>query len=193
MLHRVLHSLTGEPIALPGELAMEPMPVDHRVHAHTATLERIGFLTQLADGKAAPLLALQAALAGATIAGLDRVRALLSGEHGSAAAAGSVVLLLAYIGCAITVSLLTLAIYFPVSRPTGGTVTFFNDIQAMPQGEFELRSRALSHGELERDLLRQIHAASGIAAAKFRQLRWAYVLSGIGIAAWLPLMVWGSF
>lgn len=177
-----------------GEAPGHAMPLGHRVAAHTATLERIGFLTLLADGKAAPLLALQAAIAGATIAGLDRLQGLLDVDgEGWLTVLLAGALLLGYAACAAVVAALTLAIYFPVTREIGHTLTFFRDIQVLDFQTFQRRSRALHEEHLESELLHQIHSASIITATKYRQLRWAYLLTGLSLTTWLPLMVWASF
>ncbi len=178
------------------EPVVEPEPPMHasdRVTVHLATLERAVFLTQLADAKAAPLIALHGAIAGATIAGLDRYLRLLDRDvHSPFAVLLAGTLLAVYTLSAITVAVLTLAVYYPVVRPSGRSLTFFADIRGMEASEFAASSRMQTFEQLEEDLLGQVHAVSHIVAEKFDQLRWGFLLSGLGLAVWIPLTIWAS-
>lgn len=164
----------------------EPLDQTGRVASHAATLDRLVFLTQLADGKTAPLLALHATIAAVTLASSNDISDLFSsGVKGTAVG----LLIAAYALSTVAVLVLALQVYFPVLRQTGHSHTFFEDIRLMSRDDFVRQSLELSGDALERELLDQVHASSGIVSQKFRQLRVAFRLSAITLAAWVPLMM----
>lgn len=170
--------------------AGEPMSAPERVALHNSTLERILYLTQLADAKAAPVLALHAGLAGVTIATVDRFEPLMHERAWLVALA--IGLMVLYTASAAGASFLTLLIYYPAVRPTRKSLTFFADIRELSPAEFAARSRGTSFEDVEADLLSQVHISSEIIGEKFDQLKWAFTLSGLSLAAWVPLMVWAG-
>jgi hypothetical protein len=164
-----------------------------RIQVYSAALDRLGNLMLLADGKAAPVLALHVTLAAVTIAGEGRIGRLFDlDDHAAMAVAVSVALLATYVVSALAVTALVIAIYFPVIQPTGHSHTFFEDIRRMQRDEYVAQSEVMSEEALERELLEQVHGASGILSTKFLQLRWAYSLSAISLMSWVPLMAWAN-
>ena len=156
-------------------------------------IERIAYMTQLADGKAAPLLALQATLAAVLVSSADKFEGLFDSGQPALAQAGAAVLVAVYAVSAAIVLVLTLSVYFPVLSRGRGSVLFFEDVRHMDLDDYVERSRNLSHEEVEDDLLAMIHASSAIASSKFHKLRWAFALSAVSLATWLPLMAWAGF
>jgi len=190
---------TAEDFGLPriadsGPVAADanPLAPDDRRHVLISALERITYLTQLADGKAAPLLALQATLAAVTVASADNFAGLFGGPA-LVAQTGAALLIGVYASSAAVVLALTLSVYFPVLSRGHGSVLFFEDVRHMPFEQYARQTRSLTENEVEDDLMNMIHASSAIASTKFHQLRWAYVLSAISLATWLPLMGWANF
>lgn len=166
--------------------APQPLDTAGRVASHGSTLDRLVFLTQLADGKTAPLLALHATMAAVTLASSNNIGDLFSSPLASA---GVGALMTAYTLSTLAVTALAMTVYFPVTRTTGHSHTFFEDIRRMDRADFVKQSLGLSGEALERELLDQVHASSGILSEKFRQLRLAFKLSAATLAAWVPLMV----
>ena len=170
---------------------------EDRIEHHTRTLDRAIQLTFIADAKAAPVLALQATLAAVTVSQLSPILDLLSpGQHGALAAAGAWLLFAAYAGTALVALVLASLVFLPRTgraQPVPAerrSLVYFEDIRSLGEPEFRRRSKLLREEELEDDLLTQVYAVSGIAAAKFSHVMSAYLTSAAGLSLWLTLMVW---
>ena len=75
---------------------------------------------------------------------------------------------------------------------TAVSLIYFEDIACLPVGTFVERSRGMDAAEIERHLLEQVHAVSGVASAKMRWVRWAYLTAVPSVAPWMVLLAWGS-
>jgi hypothetical protein len=164
--------------------------LDIRLRLHISTLDRNITFTRHADSKAAPLLALQATLAAATVTQTDRLQAVLDpGSVSAVRCALAWILLLAYALPAVASLALAIRVFVPATPGTGRSVFYFEDIRRMSLPDFLTAGTTEPDVELERDLLEQIHAVSAIAARKFGWLRISFFAAIIALAAWLPLVV----
>lgn len=167
-----------------------------RIEHHTRTLDRAVRMTQMADGKVAPVLALHASLAAITVSQSTGMGSLLTGSDtrlietliGWA-------LLLTYVGASLMAFRQVALIYIPTAPHRGRrlefghSVFYFDDIQHMPPDEFERRSVTATMDELERDVIRQTHVVASVASRKLAGVQQAYVFSGLTLGAWMPLVV----
>ena len=146
-----------------------------------------------ADAKAAPVLALQVALAGALAARLGGLWTAVEANPGSAASIAIMVLMAVY-GCLlISIFALMVLVYIPRNPGTGkALLIYFEDIAAIDFGEFERRAGDMSPDVIERQLIDQIHRVSRIVSVKMRRVRWAIWLSLPSILIWIVLIAWGS-
>ncbi len=179
--------------------------VRHRVHPpthwqriehHTRTLDRAIRITQMADAKVAPVLALHVSLAAVTVTQATGLGSLLSGDSsGSIWALAGWVLLIAYVVNSLVASFFVAQVYVPtaprrgIARTHTNSLFYFDDIQAMSGDEFEHRSIDLDIELAERDVIRQAHTVSTIASNKLIGVQRAFLYSAIALLAWLPLIV----
>ena len=167
--------------------------MEERLRSHYESLSRaIGF-TRAADGKAAPALALQVALAGTVAARFEKLAPVIAKEPWGVEPVVLVGLLVLYAITVIGVVAFAASVYLPKIPRTGGSLIYFEDIAAMPFESFQVQAGEMPPDAMERQLLEQIHAVSGIASAKMRRVRWAYYLSGPSFVLWVILLGWGSF
>ena len=166
--------------------------LEERLKSHYGSLSRAIEFTRTADNKAAPVLAIQVALAGTFAARMDGLWLILSelpfGPEGIAV----VVLFGLYGTLLITSMAFAASVYIPRNNKTGRSLIYFEDIAAMPPHEFEERSRQLGGDEIERQLLDQIHSVAGIASIKMHRVRWAYWVGSPSVGLWVLLLAWGS-
>ncbi len=167
--------------------------MEERLRSHYESLTRaIGF-TRAADGKAAPALALQVALAGTVAARFERLASIIGQEPRGLESIMLAVLLALYAISVIGVVALATSVYLPRNPRTGESLIYFEDIASMPLESFREQARQMDPSAMERQLLGQIHTVSGIASAKMRQVRWAYYMSVPSVVFWVILLGWGSF
>ena len=167
-----------------------------RIEHHSRTLDRAIRITQMADAKVAPVLALHVSLAAVSVtqsSGLGNL--LFADRHSPAMAALGWLLLTAYGLASATAAFYVTAVYVPTAPRRGASRThehslfYFDDIQAMPIAEFEERSLEFDIEVAERDVIRQAHTVSKIASDKLLGVQRAYLFSAATLLAWLPLMV----
>ena len=167
--------------------------MEERLRSHYESLTRaIGF-TKTADGKAAPALALQVALAGTVAARFERLAPLIGKGTWDVEAAVLAGLLAIYAISVIGVVALAAGVYLPRTPRTGSTLIYFEDIAAMPFESFQKQAGQMDADAIEGQLLEQIHTVSRIASAKMRRVRWAYYLSIPSVILWVVLVGWSSF
>ena len=145
--------------------------MEEHFRSHYESLTRaIGF-TRTADGKAAPALALQVALAGTVAARFERLAPLIGKEPWDVETAVPVGLLALYAISVIAVVALAAGVYLPRNPRTGRSLIYFEDIAAMSFDSFQERAGQMDADAIEGQLLEQIHTVSRIASAKMRRVR----------------------
>ena len=97
-----------------------------------------------------------------------------------------------YVALLIASMAFAASVYIPRNPRTGRSLIYFEDIAGMPADEFEERSRQLDVDGIERQLIDQVYAVSGIASTKMRRARWAYWAGGPSVVLWVALLVWGA-
>lgn len=178
------------------DAGLQPPEQWERIEHHTRTLDRAIHMTEMADAKVAPVLALHVSLAAVTVTQSTGLGELLraSGYTVPQAVAGWL-LLVVYAVASLIATFYVAVVYVPTAprRRTKRTHTnslfYFDDIQAMPVGEFEQRSIEIDLDLLERDVIHQAHAVSKIATGKLRGVQRAYFYSALTLLAWMPLTV----
>lgn len=167
-----------------------------RIEHHSRTLDRAIRITQMADAKVAPVLALHVSLAAVTVTQSSGLGDLLfaDGHSAAMAAAGWLLLALYAVASAIAAFYVTV-VYVPTAPRRGAARThenslfYFDDIQAMAIDDFEQRSIDLDIELAERDVIRQAHTVSKIASDKLLGVQRAYMFSAATLLAWMPLAV----
>ena len=167
--------------------------MEERLKSHYESLQRaIGF-TRTADRKAAPVIALQVALAGVLAARAESLVPMLMQCHWDAERIALICVASLY-GISTIASVATAVwVYIPVYPKADGSLIYFKDIAAMRYRQFEERSMRMTPEEIERQLLGQIHRVSGIASRKMRRVSWAFASGAISGALGIALLGWGSF
>jgi len=183
--------LTPQPSKPPTPTGGSPLidPVE-RYKFHTATLERIIGFTRVADIKAAPILALQAALPGLLLAHTRQLLVLATDLRSRLTphlvwgllAIWSLSALLAWIYAA--------RVYIPMTPPAGGSLIYFEDIRRMDAADFRARGSRLTAEEVEQALLDQIWRVSRIASVKLAYIRISFVVGAIALVSWAVLLGW---
>ena len=168
------------------------MRLEPRLKSHYESLSRaIGF-TSAADNKAPPVLALQVALAGTLAARMAGLWVILSEPPLGAERIAVAALLGLYVTLLIASMAFAASVYIPRNPRTGRSLIYFEDVAAMPPDEFEERSRQLDADAMERQLIDQVYAVSGIASTKMHRVRWAYFTGGPSVVLWVLLLARGS-
>lgn len=169
------------------------MPQVLRIEHHTRTLDRAVTMTWVADAKVAPILTLQASLAAVTVTAAALGDVLTGDGNQAATAAAAWILLIAYAISAVAATTVAASVYFP---PRGDppainarSLLYFHELRAMTFAEFHQRSVQLDLDIAEDDALRQAYDVAGIAERKVRDVRRAYLLSAVTVAAWLPFII----
>ena len=167
--------------------------MEERLRSHYESLSRaIGF-TRAADGKAAPALALQVALAGTVAARFERLAPIVGKEPWGVESAVLAGLLAIYAISVIGAVALAASVYLPRNPRTGGSLIYFEDIAAMSPESLREQATSMDAETIEHQLLDQIHTVSKIASTKMLRVRWAYYLSIPSVVLWVILLSWGSF
>ena len=168
------------------------MTLEERLRSHYESLSRaIGF-TKAADAKAAPVLALQVALAGTLAARIEGLWLVFSEPAGNAEMIAVAVLLVFYAAMLVASMVFAGWVYLPQNPKTGRSLIYFEDIAAMPFEDFEQQCRQMDAGAIERHLVDQVHAVSRIASTKMNRVRSAYLAGGPSVVLWVVLLAWGS-
>lgn len=168
------------------------MSLEERLASHYDSLSRAVWFTRSADNKAAPVLALQVALAGTLAARMEGLWAIISANPSGLEAVALSVLLALYglfLFAAITMAA---NVYIPRTPRTGKSLIYFEDIGAMPLNRFEQQAREMGAQAIEEQLLEQIHAVSRVASVKMHRVRLAFYLSGPAVLLWVVLLAWGA-
>ena len=167
--------------------------MEERLKSHYESLQRaIGF-TRTADRKAAPVIALQVALAGVLAARMESLAPILVQCHWDAERIVLVCVASLYGISTIASVAIAVCVYIPVYPKADGSLIYFKDIAAMRYQQFEELSMQMTPEEIERQLLAQIHRVSKIASRKMRRVSWAFVSGAISGVSGIALLGWGSF
>ena len=169
------------------------MTMEDRMKSHYESLSRcIGF-TSAADAKAAPVLALQIALAGTLAARFENLVPRFAAETWSLETAVLAALLAAYVVFVALAVWTAASVFVPLNPRTGESLIYFEDIAAMSHAAFTKRSRDVGLSEMEEQILSQIHTVSQIASKKMRRVRRAFQLSMPSLVLWIVLLLFGEF
>jgi hypothetical protein len=167
-----------------------------RIEHHTRTLDRAIRITQMADAKVAPVLALHVSLAAIAVTQGGELGRLLRGMgHPVALAICAWVLLFVYVVAALVASFFVIVVYVPTAprrgaaRTHANSIFYFDDVQAMPVDDFETRSIRMDIDVAERDVIRQAHTVSRIASDKLIGVQRAYLFSAVALFAWMLLIL----
>ena len=167
-----------------------------RIEHHTRTLDRAIRITQMADAKVAPVLALHVSLAAIAVTQGGELGRLLEGVgYTTVVAISAWLLLFAYVFAALVASFFVIVVYVPTAprrgaaRTHSNSIFYFDDIQAMPVDDFETRSTRMDIDLAERDVIRQAHTVSRIASDKLIGVQRAYLFSAIALFAWMMLIL----
>ena len=165
---------------------------EERLNSHYESLSRVIQFTRTADRKAAPVLAIQVALAGTLAARLERLVTSFPCSVWDAENALIFVALACYGLLALAVVGMAAWVYMPRNPRTGKSLIFFEDIAAMDFDAFVDKAESVSTNDIERQLLDQIHRVSRVASTKMTRVRWALWLSGPSLILWVILLAWGN-
>jgi len=166
--------------------------LEERLKTHHESLSRAILFTTVADRKAAPVLAVQVALLGTLAARFDSLTPHLTMAPVDA---WDVVILFAIATYVISLILVVIAgasVYFPITPRTGSSLLYFEDVAEIHLESFTDRAMQMDSGEIERQLLQQIHTVSRIASLKMRRVRWSLLLSVPAVCSWALLIAGGS-
>lgn len=167
--------------------------MEQRLKSHYESLARVVWFTRMADFKAAPIIALQAALIGALATRADELWAIVK-EYEWGWERGSVIGLLVIYGASFLAAVLLAGlVYMPRNPKTGkGILIYFEDISNMKFEQFAAQARQMRPETIERQLLQQIHAVSKVASTKMRWVGLAIWASGLSLLLWVALMALGN-
>lgn len=168
------------------------MGMEERFNSHYDSLSRAVWFTRAADNKAAPVLALQVALAGTLAARMEGLWAIISADPSGIEAVALSVLLGLYGLFLVAAMGMAVNVYIPRSPRTGKSLIYFEDIGAMPLERFDQQARQMDTQAIEGQLLEQIHSISRVASIKMRRVRLAFYLSGPAVLLWVVLLAWGG-
>ena len=165
---------------------------DERLKSHYESLSRVIRFTRMADTKAAPILALQVALAGTLAARLDNLAFIFTGNTWDTERILISVVLVCYGLLALAIVVIAARVYMPRSPRTCKSLIFFEDIAVMDFKSFEKKAKAVSIDDIEYHLLDQIHRVSQVASAKMGKVRCALWLSVPSVILWIILLACGN-
>ena len=111
--------------------------LEGRLKSHYESLSRAIAFTRAADNKAAPVLALQVALAGTLAARMEGLWLILSEPPFGVEMIAVAVLLGLYVTLLIASMAFAANVYIPRNPGTSRSLIYFEDIAAMPLEEFE--------------------------------------------------------
>ena len=166
--------------------------MEERLKSHYDSLSRAIEFTRAADAKAGPVLALEVALVGTLAARMEGLWLILAEPPFGAEMIAVAVLLGLYVVLLVGSMAFAASVYIPRNPRTGRSLIHFEDIAGMLPDEFEERSRQLDADAIERQLINQVYAVSGIASTKMHRVRWAYWAGGASVVLWVLLLAWGS-
>lgn len=168
----------------------EPAALIERNKVHATTLERVIAFTRVADAKAAPLIALQTALAGLLLGQTKQVVALCADTSRHLTPHFVAGLVGIYVFSAVASWIYAARVYVPLTPPAGGSLIYFEDIRAMARADFKARSASLGPTALEEALLDQIFRVSEIASRKFGWVRTSFQMGALAVFTWAVLLGW---
>ena len=148
--------------------------MEERLRSHYDSLARAVRFTRTADSKAAPVLALQIALIGALAARGEHLWTIISTAPWDAETTALVAILSSYALFFVGAVLFAGCVYLPSTPRAGGSLVYFEDIAHMDYEEFQARGRTMWPGQIEGQLMDQIHRVSRIASLKMRRVRCAF-------------------
>jgi len=167
-----------------------------RIEHHTRTLDRAIRITQMADAKVAPVLALHVSLAAIAVTQANNLGRLLRGDgHQTVVMAAAWVLLIAYAAASLVASMFVVVVYVPTAPKRGrarmhyNSIFYFDDVQAMSIEQFQDRSVRMDIDLAERDVIGQAYTVSRLASQKLIGVRQAYLFSAVALLAWMLLIV----
>lgn len=167
--------------------------MEERLRSHYESLQRVIRFVRLADAKAAPVIALQVALAGTLAARFDRLQPIVMQSQWDFERIALIVVIGLYLVCLVSVIWFAALVYIPRNPTTGNwSLMYFEDVAAMSSERFSERSMRLTPEEIEKQLLDQIHRISEVVSAKMSRVRLALILSAPAGLLWLGLLTWGS-
>lgn len=168
------------------------MSMEERLASHYDSLSRAVWFTRSADNKAAPVLALQVALAGTLAARMEGLWSIVYANPSSVEAIALSVLLGLYVLFLIAAIAMAANVYIPRNPRTGKSLIYFEDIGAVPLEFFEGQARQMDAQAIEGQLLEQVHSVSRVASIKMHRVRLAFYLSGPAVLLWVVLLAWGA-
>ena len=167
--------------------------MEQRLKSHYESLARVVWFTRMADFKAAPIIALQAALIGALATRADELLAAATDDFGDGKSIAVIALAAVYGASSLAAVLLAGLVYMPRNPKSGkGILIYFADIAGMGFEEFAAQARQMRPELLEMQLLQQIHAVSKVASTKMGWVRLAIWASVLSVIAWGVLMALSS-
>ena len=166
--------------------------MEERTQSHYESLTRAIRFTRSADRKAAPVLALQIALAGTLAARFDKLQPILVSEGCDNEKIALMVIIGLYVVFTVVVLAAAACVYIPMNPVSGRSLIYFEDIASMDRAKFVCEAKKMCNAEIEDQLLDQIHRVSEIASAKMHKVRWAFILSVPSGTIWLALMIWSN-
>lgn len=166
--------------------------MEERLKSHYESLQRTIRFVRTSDTKAAPVIALQIALAGALATRSERLLPIITQCQLDLEWAALVVVAIVYVACAATSVAIAASVYVPMTPRAGGSLIYFEDVAAMSYERFKERSTRMTPDDIERQLLDQIHRVSRIASSKMRRVRCAFALSAPASILGIVLLGWGS-
>ena len=140
--------------------------MEQRLKSHYESLARAIEFTRMADAKAGPLLAAHVLMAGALATRFDNIGVIVTGGAGGVQQIALIAVLALYAALLAAAWIKAACVFIPDTPKTGQSLIYFEDIGAMELGQFAEKSSRMDADEIERQLLQQIHAVSGIASKK---------------------------
>lgn len=156
-------------------------------------LERVIGFTRVADAKAAPLLALQASLAGLALGDVQGLKGVLSQGWADLESYFVWPAFVTYVLAAAASWGLAALVYVPRTPRDEGSLLYFEEIRRKTLPMFCKELNELDDEQLERQYLRQIHAVSRIASRKFNWVRWSFITGTLALVAWATVMAWARY
>ena len=166
--------------------------MEERLKSHYETLSRAISFTKVADTKAAPVLAVQVALAGALATRIDKLISIVDRSQVGAEVIALIIVLAAYALSVAGAIGLAAAVYMPRSPKTNRSLIFFEDIAAMDYSSFKAAAKEMTSDSIEQNLIDQTYQVSQVVSLKMRRARWALWFSLPTVVLGITLLAWSS-
>ena len=166
--------------------------MEERLKSHYETLSRVISFTKIADTKAAPVLAVQVALAGALATRIDKLISIVDSSQVGAEVIALIIVLAAYALSVAGAIGLAAAVYMPRSPKTNRSLIFFEDIAAMDYSSFDAAAKDMTSDSIEQYLIDQTYQVSRVASLKMRRARRALWWSLPTVVLGITLLAWSS-